>query len=421
MRTTPLHDLPAWLDEAVGDARVVAVGESSHYNAENYRLRQAILRRLVERHGFRAYAMETGFPESRRVDDWVSRRGRESLGDVMAGGITSLMGLWREMRDHLEWMRQNGTVAFAGVDLGGSNASLLPGMDATIAYLAAADPGFKPDPAVRETAAAISAASPFSATAALAALAKLAAPERDALTSALADWHARMAGRRLDYIAITGADGYERALRSLRLTIALDAGARDMSRGDHSGMMYTRDVAMADTVEWVAARAGRVVFAAHNGHVQRWPATLPGMPPSATAGQHLADRLGDDYLVIGMTTGRGQALSMGPEFYAGRFFTDLGEPRPGSVDALLDAQSTEPFAVDLRRLSPDARAAVKAAGQQRLGPFYVDVDATAAYDVLVHLPHVTPATPDDEALAASPPEVREAFARYEKLRMDPSG
>ncbi|MBV8932074.1 MAG: erythromycin esterase family protein, partial [Kutzneria sp.] len=58
----PLDDL-AWLDEAVGDARVVAIGESAHYNHESYLLRHRLLRYLVERHGFTAYATESGFTE----------------------------------------------------------------------------------------------------------------------------------------------------------------------------------------------------------------------------------------------------------------------------------------------------------------------------------------------------------------------
>ena len=66
----PLDDLD-WLDEVIGDARVVAIGESSHYNAENFQLHHRVLRYLVERHGFSAYAKESGFTEGWLVDAWV--------------------------------------------------------------------------------------------------------------------------------------------------------------------------------------------------------------------------------------------------------------------------------------------------------------------------------------------------------------
>jgi erythromycin esterase-like protein len=63
----------------------------------------------------------------------------------MAKGMTSLMGLWTQMRTQLEWMRRHNRAAalpvgFYGIDLPGSMVSLLPGLDAVIAYLAQAYP-----------------------------------------------------------------------------------------------------------------------------------------------------------------------------------------------------------------------------------------------------------------------------------------
>ena len=68
--TEPLDDLE-WLGQAIGDARVVAIGESAHYNREFFQLRHRLLRYLVERHGFSAYAMETGFVEGWLVDNRI--------------------------------------------------------------------------------------------------------------------------------------------------------------------------------------------------------------------------------------------------------------------------------------------------------------------------------------------------------------
>ncbi|HEV8528464.1 MAG TPA: erythromycin esterase family protein [Actinomycetes bacterium] len=411
----PLDDLP-WLDEVIGDARVVAIGESAHYNRESYQLRHRLLRYLVERHGFGAYAMESGFVEGWRVDNWV-RGGEDPLGQVMANGMTSLMGLWAQMRDHLEWMRQHNRsatqpVAFYGIDLPGSNASLLPGLDAVIAYLAQAEPEFHVDPGVRETASAFAVPSAFSAPAAIAAYGQLAPEAKDALTAGLAELTARMTGRRLDYLRRTTVDAYERALRSLRLTVTLDTLARAMARGDQQAMMFNRDAAIADTVDWILRREDRIVLAAHNGHIQRWPGTLPGIPPVTPMGMHLADRLGRDYLVIGTTSGTGQTLNTGADFYTGTLFTNLERPQPGSLDAFMAASGDGPFAVDLRRLSSADADAVRAASQQRFGAFYSDLSPLDAYDAIVHLPHVTAAEPDPAALACSPQDVREVFSHW---------
>ncbi len=91
-----LDDL-GWLDRAIGGARVVAIGESVHYNREFFQLRHRLTRYLAERHGFSAYAMESGFAEGWLADNWV-RGGEDELGQVMANGMTSLMGLWTQVR-----------------------------------------------------------------------------------------------------------------------------------------------------------------------------------------------------------------------------------------------------------------------------------------------------------------------------------
>jgi hypothetical protein len=76
--------------------------------------------RLSAEAGFSAYAMESGFVEGWLVDAWV-RGGQDQLGQVMA--------------------------------LPSSLVSLLPGLDAVLAYLAETDPQFQVDPSVWETAA----------------------------------------------------------------------------------------------------------------------------------------------------------------------------------------------------------------------------------------------------------------------------
>ncbi|WP_411125054.1 erythromycin esterase family protein [Streptomyces sp. x-19] len=411
----PLDDL-AWLDRAIGNARVVAIGESAHYQHESFLLRHRLCRYLVERHGFGAYAVESGFAEGWRVDDWV-RDGAGRPDRAMADGLTSLMGLWRPQRAHLEWLRQHNRTAdrpvgYYGIDLPGSMVSLLPGLDAVLAHFAVAEPEFIPDPAVRATAAAFSAPSAFSAPEATAAYRALPQASKDALTAGLADLAARLGARRLEHRRRTTAGAHERALRTLRSTVALDAMLRELARGHHDDALHHREAMLADTVEWILGREDRIVLAAHNGHVQRCPDNLPVVPPT-TLGMHLGDRLGDAYLAVGTSSATGRTLNTSASFYSGTLFTDLEDaPRPGSLDALLAASHDGPFATDLRRLPPTDTATLRAATAHRYGTFYADHDPLDAFDLLVHLPHATPAAPDTAALAHAPGEVRDAFARW---------
>src|SRR5690349_17722312 len=61
-----------------------------------------------------------------------------------------------------------------------------------------------------------------------------------------------------------------------------------------------------------------------------------------------------------------------------------------------------PFATDLRRLTAADPDAVRGASRQRFGSSYAELNPMEAYDVIVHLPHVTAADPDPEAVAAWP-------------------
>ena len=401
-----------WLDAAVGDARVVAIGESSHFNGQSYRLRHRLLRYLVQRHGFSAYAMESGFVEGWWVNDWVHARvDAEAIGDVLANGMTSLMGMWVEMRDQLEWMRHHNRsgeqpINFYGIDPSGSNLSLLPGLDQVITYLADADPDYTVDRQLRQIAASFAGSSTFRAREAFAAYSDLAQDRKDALTAGLSALLTRLEALRPDYLPKTSLVPYRRALHALRLTIAEDISARDRT-------VNARDLAQADSVEWILQREDRIVLAAHNAHIWRSPLEFPGAIPQMTsAGQHLAERLGRAYLVIGTTTGDGQTLTIGEDFYAGQLFDDLPTPEDGTLDALMAASHDGPFGVDLRRLAPTDRDVLAAVAQQRLGAFSCPIEPLSAYDVLVHLPHVTAAHPDPVAVSSAPTETEAAFRHW---------
>jgi erythromycin esterase len=406
----PLDDLE-WLDEAIGDARVVAIGESAHGIREFYQLRHRFMRYLVERHGFDAYAMESGFVEGWGVNDWV-HGGDDDLSRLLATGITFLMGLVVQMRAHLEWMRDHNRsaarpVSFYGADMPGSCVSLLPGIDAVIAYLGQADPAFEVDPSIRETAAAW-AGNPPHAQASFAAYKDLTSASRNVVTAGLAELAARMTSRRLGYCTQTGTAAYERARQSLRVTVNLDAAIRERTRDPH-GETAIRDASMAQTVEWIADRHDRIVVAAHNGHIQRRPVSVAGVPAFTPMGMHLADRLGDDYRVIGTTCGTGRTPITERDIGTGKMFTELEAPQTGSLDAVMAASHPGPFAVDLRRLSPADAITLRDVSQQRLAHLYCDISPLQAFDVVVHLPHINLADFDLSACAHAPEDIQRAL------------
>jgi erythromycin esterase len=311
------------------------------------------------------------------------------------------------MREHNHLAAR--AVSFYGVDLPGSCVSLLPGIDAVVAYLAQVDPAFDVDPSIRETAIAWAGTS-ARAAASFAAYKDLALADKNVLTAGLAELAARMTSRRLDYCNQTGVSAYERALQSLRVTVCLDAGVREMTRHAQAETVI-RDAAMAQTTEWILDHHDRIVVAAHNGHIQRCPSTVANVPAWTPMGMHLADRLGDDYRVIGTTCGTGRTPITEPDIGTGKMFTELEAPQPGSLDAVMAASHHGPFAVDLQRLSPADATTIRAVSQQRLAHLYCDTSPLQAFDVVVHLPHINLADPDLSAFAHAPEDIQQALRR----------
>ena len=96
-----LQDLDPLYD-AIGPARIVAMGEATHGTSEFFSLKDRIFRLLVERMGFTVFAMGTPWRDGLAVDRYVTT-GQGSARAALAG----LLPIWdtREVLDLIEWMR----------------------------------------------------------------------------------------------------------------------------------------------------------------------------------------------------------------------------------------------------------------------------------------------------------------------------
>lgn len=90
------------LRSIVGDARVVALGESVHTVGSYYEAKAAMFRWLVERMGFRVFAWETAWHDARRVDAYV----QTCTGDLRGAMVDGLYQVWLDesVVDLFEWM-----------------------------------------------------------------------------------------------------------------------------------------------------------------------------------------------------------------------------------------------------------------------------------------------------------------------------
>jgi erythromycin esterase len=382
------------LRDIVGDARVVAIGESTHRVHEFYQLRHRLTRFLVTELGFTAVVMESGFPEGLRVNDWV-RGGPGDLDELLNHGITYHMGKCAEMRDQLEWMRAHG-VRFYGMDLPDSSASARPAVEACLTFLTDVDPDYAA--AVRTSLLPLFDYLPTDraglawAAPALHAYLALEPAARNELTARIGDLAERMQAQRVVYGNPSRfAAAFRCAVTARHADAFLQAMAAAKDR-TYAGANI-RDAAMAENVEWILGREDRVVVAAANGHVQRWPFRIPMLANDMTTlGEHLAASLGDQMIVIATSVGGGtfylhRPIPDGPPGHTEVFTEDMAAPDPGSLDALLATGGIPHYLVDLRELPADHLAGTTSI---MTGMQPIPVDPKAAFDAVVYIDRVTP-------------------------------
>ncbi len=148
-RVWPLEGDPRQYDallDAIGDARIVLIGEATHGTHEFYRERGFITRRLIAEKGFAAVAVEADWPDAYRINRFV----RGTSGDEEAVQALTDFGrfptwMWRnaDVLDFIGWLRtHNDTLGpeaqagFYGLDL----YSLRASMQAVLTYLDKVDP-----------------------------------------------------------------------------------------------------------------------------------------------------------------------------------------------------------------------------------------------------------------------------------------
>jgi erythromycin esterase len=383
------------LREVVGDARVVAIGESAHHVREFYLLRHRLLRFLVERCGFSVYAFETPLLESRAMDAWI-QGGPGTVDDVTAITGTGLARC-QEMYRTLTWMRAHNHHAarplrFAGVLAGTGGGSLTGELSEVATYLRHNDPDALP-----LLTQAIDVATTYpdvSIVKTLAAYSAMDAPTRDAMTASLSRLLSRMdsmGARQRDH---GRAREHAAALAHLRRAWHLDHFTRDLTGHGLPLGTTSLDAAMAETVLRLLEEGDpdtRIVLGLHNVHIRRIPSTNDGPTGLFPAGYHLAEALGDDYLAIAATSGRGRTArgQLDPRQPTGFEFRDLPLPAPpeGSIETAFTTRAPLTIA-DLRAARTEVADADSFA-RLRMESYFADTPVFDSFDAIAHLPHTS--------------------------------
>ncbi len=349
-------DALAPLADMVGDARVVALGESFHHTHEQLSLRALLVRYLVQQCEFNAILLEAVTPGPNPIAAFV----RGGAGDAESALIAAGARMWRNQATAalMQWVRahneatKNAPVSVHGLDV----MAIGPLMRAVIAHASATDTqritawsyGFDGDGRSDQ-----------------ASYNRLNADERAALHKAFDEARPALPeGDTMHEAARVVAD----ALDMLR------AGARGWIEG-----FALRDRAMARAAIRFIERAGdKVIILSHNTHIAKLaPSTAPTHPPM---GAFLSERYGDNYFALGAAFGR---ATFDPPIYGVADFA--GESH--TADRSIAARGYRAAFVDLRRASKAQPLRLAGVG---VGPLpYTEYPALSAFDALAYVDVLT--------------------------------
>lgn len=322
----------AGVDKVVGSlgdsVELLGLGEALHGGEEILMLRNRLFQRLVEKHGYRAIAIESTFPQARHVNEYIiSGQGTPAFDDWISNGFGQL----EANRELIEWMRQyNSThsdkLHFYGFDmpLGKMGfASPRQVLHFVLDYLADnSDRRQRIDSLIGDDFDWENPAVIADPTKSLGAT-----PRANELRIEVEELIGELRRRRpeLDKTRYAEALHYAQMARQL-----LNAHAAMARKADYAEVLGIRDTIMADNLAHIVAQErsrGKVLVFAHNSHLKRGRAEWqmgPVLHAWWPAGAHISEMFGSRYAVIGTAVGVSEQ-------------NGIGQPEPGTLEARLTA------------------------------------------------------------------------------------
>ena len=358
------------LEDLIGDARVVLIGESSHGTHEFYAARAEITKWLIEKKGFNAVAAEADWPDAYRVNRYVRGLGADSTPEEALRGFERFPAwMWRNtvVRDFVGWLRwHNGRceadgrrqTGFYGLDL----YSLHRSMQEVVAYLETVDPAAAARARARYACFDHSAGDDGQAYGYAAAFGAGPSCEREAVEQLVelqrnAAEYLRQDGEpaaddlfdaRQNAVTVRNAEAYYRGMFAGRVT---SWNMRDKHMAQTLGALIEH----LDSEGGAHPGPGRVVVWAHNSHVGDARATEVSADGQLTVGQLAREQYGPHCRLIGLSTYSGTVTAAGDWGGVAEHKT-VRPALPGSIEELLHETGKREFLVAMHDGSPAADA-----------------------------------------------------------------
>ena len=393
------------LDDLIGDARIVLIGESSHGTHEFYEARAEITKWLIQHKGFTAVAAEADWPDAYRVNRFVQGLPGDASADQALSGFQRFPAwMWRNdvVRDFVAWLHRHNQdragnrarkVGFYGLDL----YSLHRSMADVIDYLDRVDPPAATRARSRYACFDHASADDGQAYGYAAAFGAGPSCEQEAVAQ-LVDMHRNA----IQYLSLDGVVA-EDELFCAQQNAQTVRNAEEYYRRMFGGRVTSwnlRDTHMAQTLDALlahldsAAEPARIVVWAHNSHVGDARATEVGGDGQLTLGQLVREKHGADCRLIGFSTYHG-TVTAATEWGGNAFIKTVRPALPGSVEELFHETGRAAFLVAMHDGGPAAQALEVVRLARAIGVIYLPeterqshyyhVRPADQYDAMIHI------------------------------------
>jgi erythromycin esterase-like protein len=393
--------------EAIGEARIVLLGEDTHGTREFYLERARITQRLIAERGFAGVVIESDWPPTARVGAALESGATDREIDAALRAFNRFpLWMWRnaEFTTLLRWIRDHNARQPAGaarVQLRGMDLSeLAQGVAEVTGWAEAVDPGAAArirdryaclapigfDPQRYGTILADKSRADCSGPVqcVLTELVTSGAAEGTGSSSAARDADPRFFSALQSARTVRNAEEYFRALHA-------DPAASWNIRDTHMAAIVDNLLAHLDAIS--ASRPGIVIWA-HNAHVGDTRASARGDAGNWSLGQLLRERYPERVFSIGFTTSTGRVHAATNWGERGRAKT-LRRPIPGSHAALMSRTgiarfycvfAESPALREMLALSrPQRGIGVRYLPRLERAGHYYDARLSLQFDAVVHI------------------------------------
>ena len=331
------------LEQIVGEAEVVCLGESRHDIHEQFQLKHRFIKYLVEEMNFTTFVLEASLPYSNKINDYILN-GNGSIEEIMSNMPGWFLWDTQEMKNIFNWLYEyniaqnvENKVSFYGIDI----VAPINGLEQIFNYLQIVDNPYFEQIKNKNFGQSIIEDNQWQIS--IQHYSELSEEEKQILFENFNALFEHIRLNKENYISASSENEYDWILK---LSYSANEANKMFSETDRLEMGLIRENAMANNTFWIKEINKKIILWAHNVHIGKSEFTMSVMPDDKIKGMGyiLSQRF------------KTNMISIGGSFNQGKFQDEniTFEPAdPNTIDGSLAKLKMEYFLLDFRGYTED--------------------------------------------------------------------